>query len=85
MKDKLIIHPILFTLFPFLFLYAHNVQETSIKSIDIVGSIAPLFIVIISMVCISYYVIYILIKDVYKSALIIDLCLNLNFLNLMYT
>lgn len=73
MKKPLILHPFLFALFPILFLYSHNINQTSFSEI-----LVPAGIVLVSMI-VFFIISLLVVKSQYKAALLVSLAILLFF------
>lgn len=73
MKKLLVIHPVLFAIYPILFLFANNLGQYSIRIV-----FTPI-IAVVSFLLLSWYLLNLSLKDKNKSGLIVSLFLVLFF------
>ena len=72
-RKNIVLHPILFAIFPVLSLYAHNISQLSSDLI-----IKPLFLVL-SIALLSWFLLTLILKDIQKAGLIVSLFFFLFF------
>ena len=73
MKNKLIVHPLLFAVYPGLFLFAHNIGQLAAESI-----VMPI-LVIASLVLFLWFCLAVAWKDWHRSGLMVSLFVILFF------